>query len=1419
MFSLFLVTTVIKAQMPDPIASWNFENFINDTTVADNSGNGFDGTFNGIPIIVPGHDGGSAINFNDGFTYMRNDTFTVSLDFSIAMWVKWPNDGVTGDWDVFYEFDRADWEQWNALAVESWAGSDSLVMSMVDDSWSFNTQFIIPLNFTQWHHVVYTRDADNSAKFYIDGVVVKEGTEEFAFAVKTAPLFIGGNYDGESANAILDDVEYFDQALTPEQVWKKVHGDAPKPIASWDFETIINDTIAIDEMRNEHDGTFTGIPTIVQSFDGGNAVNFNDGAVYMATDSTFQTSLNFTVAMWIKWDSDSIPTDWSILFEHNRGTWDTDWPVFATEDRYLEVKFGDWDNWDDFASYDLSNINTEDWHHVVMKQDVQSVDDTIVERSLYLDGEKVAYDNLKSIIQPAEAILTIGGNFDGEKANAIIDKVKYFDYALADDEIRYLGPGPAFLAAARWDFENIVDDTIVIDASGNGYDGTLKAMPSIVPGYDGGTAVDFNDGTQYMVNDTFTSSVNFTLAMWVKWPETGPVNSWNVMYEFDRADWEQWNAFVTENGDQLDDVLNMTMVDDSWSFNSQVINPIDFSEWHHIAYSRDSLNNFNVYIDGNKVNTGVEDFGFSSKTAPLFIGGNNDGEFASAKLDNVFYFSQVLSDIDIAKLAEKPSTIMYPLSVDTTGNGYVTAFLQGNPNPVTDTMFAQGTELMLTATPYHGFAFLNWSGDVSSTDDTIYITMDSAVAVTAHFEGGTAYSLTLETGGNGQGSIDGESGMYKAGMDVELTAIPDTGFVFSGWDGDVSSTDNPLTITMNSDLTVIALFNFPEYMLTIDVDGNGSVTPESGMYGGEVTVVATPDEGYHFVSWSGDIESTAKTLYIMMDSAISITAHFAEGEASSLTAHWPIDAGTDTIVYDISGNHYDGVMVGGEWDEGRPGTDDGQSIHITSHDGGLPDYLELAPNTPQLSSADLSFAFWVKFNSMPGAWTQLICHGGDDFATNGEHYNDFAFVTDGDDHVNMIQHCTMGGKDFHSWFPSNYVVTTDTWIHMAVTINEADSIAKIYINGNLDAVQEDWVTLSPDLIPNKTRFGVDVGGYGGVADMNVDDIVWFNKTLTDEEVSALVGGVNLTTVIAGAGTIGGSITQDTDTLVSMMPTGGLVNLTATPIIGGSFINWTGDVNSSDETITFNIDSAMTITANFEDVTVYNLAIAVSGDGTVSPEGGKYAAGYEETLTATPKDSGYKFVKWIGDIESIDNPLTITMNSDISVTAVFEEAGYQLTVTKAGTGSGTVTPENGVYTGSQFLTAVADEGSTFIGWSGDVEGSTSVIAIYMDGPKNVTATFNKSDGINDPDAVKFDLSNYPNPFTGKTTIKYSVDETSRITLAIYDVFGRKVDVLVDKTVKSGNYTIEWDGTKLPKGIYLYQLQGNLKSITKRMVLNK
>lgn len=72
--------------------------------------------------------------------------------------------------------------------------------------------------------------------------------------------------------------------------------------------------------------------------------------------------------------------------------------------------------------------------------------------------------------------------------------------------------------------------------------------------------------------------------------------------------------------------------------------------------------------------------------------------------------------------------------------------------------------------------------------------------------------------------------------------------------------------------------------------------------------------------------------------------------------------------------------------------------------------------------------------------------------------------------------------------------------------------------------------------------------------------------------------------------------------------------------------------------------------------------------------------------------------------------------------------------------------------------------------------------------------------------------YPNPFTEQTTITFTLEQNSLVTLSIYDISGKLVTTIVSETLNSGNHSLVWDGksdlgTDLPSGFYVYELKTN------------
>ena len=78
-------------------------------------------------------------------------------------------------------------------------------------------------------------------------------------------------------------------------------------------------------------------------------------------------------------------------------------------------------------------------------------------------------------------------------------------------------------------------------------------------------------------------------------------------------------------------------------------------------------------------------------------------------------------------------------------------------------------------------------------------------------------------------------------------------------------------------------------------------------------------------------------------------------------------------------------------------------------------------------------------------------------------------------------------------------------------------------------------------------------------------------------------------------------------------------------------------------------------------------------------------------------------------------------------------------------------------------------------------------------------------------------NYPNPFNPNTEIKFMLIKSGKISLSIYNLRGEKIATLLDGFCENNLYSVVWNATGLPSGIYIYRLEGENFSEIKKMIL--
>ena len=225
-----------------------------------------------------------------------------------------------------------------------------------------------------------------------------------------------------------------------------------------------------------------------------------------------------------------------------------------------------------------------------------------------------------------------------------------------------------------------------------------------------------------------------------------------------------------------------------------------------------------------------------------------------------------------------------------------------------------------------------------------------------------------------------------------------------------------------------------------------------------------------------------------------------------------------------------------------------------------------------------------------------------------------------------------------------------------------------------------------------------------------------NKTLVANFSVQLTVALSSNPVAGGTTTGGGSFAP-----------GSSVTVTAIPNTGYSFVNWTEGTNivSTNAIYTSPLNANRTLIANFLMSSGFTLnVIAVNGTALKNPALASYSTGAIVQLTATPS-TGYTFTGWSGDATGSLNPLSVTMNANKNITANFALTGSGFTLNVvANNGSVLKNPNMVSYTSgaSVVLTATANSGYTFTGWSGDATGSVSPLTVIMNSNKNITANF-------------------------------------------------------------------------------------------------
>ncbi len=680
------------------------------------------------------------------------------------------------------------------------------------------------------------------------------------------------------------------------------------------------------------------------------------------------------------------------------------------------------------------------------------------------------------------------------------------------------------------------------------------------------------------------------------------------------------------------------------------------------------------------------------------------------------------------KSSNSNETVKYTVSFASENSNYgdVSANIKdGNAIQSGDSL-EKDTEVVLKATPKDGYSFDGWFENGANVSEALQVTvtLTKDISYVAKFSVNT-YNLTVLSEDANKGTVSNNGGTKQYGEQITVIATPNEGYSFEGWyvDGQkINGADASYQFNMPaSAYTLEARFSVNTYNLTVtSEDANkGTVSNNGGtkQYGEQITVTATPNEGYSFDGWyvGGQKINGADASYQfnMPASTYTLEARFSVNVyllkfTSDNTSQGTVSG--EGIVSPANISYNESVTVTATPNEGY--SFDGWYVGGQKINGADAEYTFNMPlNGYEITAKFKINSRVITFSTEDGNKGTVTADGG---VETGDEIEYNALLT--------LTATAKTGYEFEGWYKNGETKISNAQANYTFNMPDADYTlvakfkAKKYVfsyacgeNGSAQAsvttaTEVDYgtqitLTATPD-----EGYLFD-GWYDGATLVSDDAEYEFNMPAKNYTLQAKFKPnsftLNFISEDSNKGTVSGTAISGNP--VDYKKT---VTVTATPKDGYSFEGWYvggQKINDADSEYTFNMPaSAYTLEARFS-VNSYNLTVSSedANKGTVSNNGGTKQYGEQITVTATPNE-GYSFEGWYAESVWISDDAEFTFNmpaSAYTLEARFSVNFYNLTVTSEDAEKGSVSNSSGKkeYGAEITVTATAEIGYDFEGW--------------------------------------------------------------------------------------------------------------------------
>lgn len=727
----------------------------------------------------------------------------------------------------------------------------------------------------------------------------------------------------------------------------------------------------------------------------------------------------------------------------------------------------------------------------------------------------------------------------------------------------------------------------------------------------------------------------------------------------------------------------------------------------------------------------------------IFVGNANGGAGIPPQEVIVDWFFNISTPIT----AEDDNALRLPSAAWPAGKGTVMV----NPGC--------GGSSTVTATANPGWSFSGWrlNGVAAGTESTKNLALTLGDTLVARFTQ-NEYALTTAKVGNGTVRVAPLKPSYLSGNTVTLTATPDTGWQFVGWSGTQSTTDNPLTLNMQSNQDLTATFAQSQYTLVVGELGDGfgtvAIDPQKPFYlhGEQVTLTATANPGSTFSGWSGSASGSTNPLTVVMDGNKNINANFA---ANRLTLNTSV-VGQGTV--ELQPPPVNGGYLLNEQVSVTANPAPGWSFVGWSGD---------VNSTVSVITLGMTSNKTLVATFEQNTYTLQVTPVGPGTVTVNPLKSSYTYG----EQVTLTANPS-GGATFNGWSGALSGSTSPA----TLTIDGNKTVTAIFTGSQftLALSQEGNGTVTPN--PNKAAYiagetviltatpangwffagwAGDLSGGTNPASLTMDS----SKSVTARFTQT---PYTLSTSVVGQGTVFKDPTNQEFFIFNDE-----VKLEARPALGWGFSGWSGDLTSTKPKETVKIKSNMSVVANFTQAQ-YTLSLLTTptegGSVAPTPAQSSYVHGTQVTIVATPAP-GYIFTEWTGAASGTTNPLVVTMDGSKSIAAKFTKIPYTVEINKVGKGQWTVTPSKKTFTYGESVSILAKPLGCyrFDRWSGDFASTANPLTFTIDANKVITTHF-----VPDPTSTQYELAFTINPTTAGSVAadpqksQYTRDEPVTLT---------------------------------------------------------